>query len=143
VKVVPEGYPGWEKAFGPGPDASAATASTGPAIEPGKEPGTIAVASFERIYREAPATVHLVDVREPSEFAAGTFKGAINMPVNTLEKNLEKLPTGKPILFFCGAGGRSGEAYDMVKVQRPDLKTMFLDAQIKWTAAGEHTFASQ
>jgi rhodanese-related sulfurtransferase len=143
VKVVPEGYPGWEKAFGPGPDASAATASTGPAIEPGKEPGTIAVASFERIYREAPATVHLVDVREPSEFAAGTFKGAINMPVNTLEKNLEKLPTGKPIVFFCGAGGRSGEAYDMVKVQRPDLKTMFLDAQIKWTAAGEHTFASQ
>jgi rhodanese-related sulfurtransferase len=144
VKVVPEGYPGWEKAYGPGEGATAAAApaTAPPAIVPGKEPGTIAVASFERIYREAPDTVHLVDVREPSEFAAGTFKGAINMPVGTLEKNLDKLPSGKPIVFFCGAGGRSGEAHDMVRAQRPEMKTMFLDATIKWTAAGAHTFVS-
>lgn len=144
VKVVPEGYPGWEKAYGPGEGATAAAApAAAPAIVAGKEPGTIAVASFERIYREAPATVHLVDVREPSEFASGTFKGAINMPINTLEKNLDKLPGSKPIVFFCGAGGRSGEAHDMVKMYRPELKTMFLDAKIKWTAAGEHTYASR
>ncbi len=93
VKVVPEGYPGWEKAYGPGPGAVAAAApATAPAIVAGKEPGTIAVASFERIYREAPGTVYLIDVREPREYAAGTFKGAINMPVNTIEKNLDKLP---------------------------------------------------
>jgi rhodanese-related sulfurtransferase len=144
VKVVPDGYPGWEKAYGPGPHASVAAApATAPAVQAGKEPGTIAVASFERIYREAPASVHLVDVREPSEFASGTFKGAINMPINTLEKNLDKLPAGKPIVFFCGAGGRSGEAHDMVKMYRPELKTMFIDAQIKWTAAGEYTIASR
>jgi len=141
VKVVPEGYPGWEKAYGPGPGAAVAPAAA-PAIVAGKEPGTIAIPSFERIYREAPATVHLVDVREPHEFAAGTFKGAINMPISTLEKNLDKLPSGKPIVFFCGAGGRSGEAHDLVKVARPDLKTVFLDTNIKWTRAGEHTFAS-
>jgi hypothetical protein len=80
-------------------------------------------------------------VREPSEYASGTFKGAINMPINTLEKNLDKLPTGKPIVFFCGAGGRSGEAHDMVKMYRPEVKTMFLDAEIKWAPTGEHTFA--
>lgn len=143
VKVVPEGYPGWEKAYGPGPDAAAAAPDAAPALVAGKEPGTIAVASFERIYREAPATLHLIDVRAPSEFASGTFRGAINMPINTLEKNLDKLPTGKPIVFFCGAGGRSGEAHDLVKMHRPDVKTMFLDATIKWTPAGEHTFASR
>lgn len=142
VKVVPEGYPGWEKAFGPGPDAAAA-APAAPALVAGKEPGTITVASFERIYREAPASVHLVDVREPREFASGTFKGAINMPINTLEKNLDKLPAGKTIVFFCGAGGRSGEAHDMVRMYRPEVKTMFLDAKITWTPTGEHTFASR
>ena len=50
VKVVPEGYPAWEKAFGPGPTLAAAAASQAPAIEAGKESGTITVASFERIY---------------------------------------------------------------------------------------------
>ena len=133
VKVVPEGWPGWAKAYG---EAGA------PAIVAGKEPGSIAIASFERIYREAPETVHLVDVRAPNEFAAGTFKGAINMPISTLDKNLDKLPNGKPIVFFCGAGGRSGEAHDLVKAQRPDLKTMFIDATIKWTAAGDYTIAA-
>ena len=143
VKVIPEGYPGWEKAYGSGPGALAAAGGAGaPAIQAGKEPGSIAVASFERIYREAPGTVHLVDVREPREFAAGTFKGAVNLPVNTIEKNLDKLPADKPIVFFCGAGGRSGEAHDLVRAARPELKTVFIDATIKWTAAGDYTIAA-
>jgi rhodanese-related sulfurtransferase len=33
------------------------------------------VASFERIYRLAPDTIHLIDVRDPAEFAKGSFKG--------------------------------------------------------------------
>jgi rhodanese-related sulfurtransferase len=140
VKVVPDGYPGWVKAYGPGPTAGVAAASAkAPVIEAGKESGSIAVSSFERIYREAPDSVYLIDVREPSEFASGTFKGAINMPINSLEKNLSKLPTDKPIIFFCGAGARSGEAHDMVKLYRPELKTVFLDANVKWTKSGEAT----
>ena len=148
VKVVPEGYPAWEKAYGPGPTASAAAASPGaaatpaakaPAIEPGKESGSIAVASFERIFKEAPDSVFLIDVRDPKEFEAGTFKGAINMPLNTLEKSLDKLPTGKPIIFFCGKGARSGEAHDMVKLHKPEMKTVFLDADIKWAKDGTFT----
>lgn len=141
VKVVPEGYPGWEKAFGAGPTtaAGASVAPKAPAIEAGKESGSIAVASFERIYKEAPDSVFLIDVRDPGEVAGGTFKGAINMPVSSLEKNLDKLPKGKPIIFFCGAGSRSGEAHDMVKLYKPEIKTVFLDANIKWTKDGAYT----
>jgi len=140
VKVVPEGYPGWEKAYGAGPTASDGVAAPqAPAIEAGKESGTISVASFERIFKEAPTSVHLIDVREPGEMATGTFKGAINMPVSTLEKNIDKLPTDKPIIFFCGAGARSGEAHDMVKLYKAELKTVFLDAAIKWTKDGNYT----
>jgi len=141
VKVVPEGYPAWAKAYGPGQTASAAAApaAKAPVMEAGKEAGTITVASFERIYKDAPDTVHLIDVRDPQEFATGTFKGAINMPVNSLEKDIDKLPTDKPIIFFCGAGGRSGEAHDMVKLYKPELKTVFLDAEIKWLKDGTYT----
>ncbi len=142
VKVVPDGYPGWEKAYGAGPTGAAAT-NTAPSIEAGKESGTITVASFERIYKEAPDTVHLIDVREPQEFASGSFKGATNMPINSLEKNLDKLPTDKPIVFFCGAGGRSGEAHDMVKLYLPALKTYFMDADIKWAKDGTYTIKAK
>lgn len=140
VKVVPEGYPGWEKAYGPGPTAAgAAAAPKAPIIEAGKESGSISVASFELIYKEAHDSVYLIDVRDPAEITTGTFKGAINMPVSTLEKNLDKLPQGKPIIFFCGAGSRSGEAHDMVKLYKPEIKTVFLDASIKWTKDGAYT----
>lgn len=142
VKVVPEGYPAWVKAFGDGPSAASAAAPASgkaPEIEAGKEAGTISVASFERIYKEAPNSVYLIDVREPQEYATGTFKSAINMPINNLDKNIDSLPTDKPIIFFCGAGGRSGEAHDMVKLYKPTIKTVFLDAEIKWSKDGNYT----
>jgi rhodanese-related sulfurtransferase len=145
IRVYSDGFPDWIKngnlaavSVAPVKQADAA-----PAIVAGKEAGTIEVSSFERIFKEAPGTVYFVDVREPQEFASGTFKGAINMPINTLEKNIARLPADKPIVFFCGAGGRSGEAHDMVKMYRPELKTVFLDATIKWTAAGEYTIAGK
>lgn len=143
VKVVPEGYPAWEKLYGPGPTADAPVAAPRPAIEAGKESGTITVASFEKLYREAPDSIHLIDVREPQEFAGGTFRGAVNVPINTLEKRIDELPADKPIVFFCGAGGRSGEAHDMAKLYQPQLKTYFLDADIKWNKDGSYTISAK
>ena len=139
VKVMPEGYPGWEKAFGAGPTTAGAAAPKAPVIEAGKESGTISVASFERIYKDAPDSVYFIDVRDPAEVATGTFKGALNMPVSTLEKNMDQLPKDKPIIFFCGAGSRSGEAFDMVKLYKPEIKPVFLDAAIKWAKDGTYT----
>ena len=146
--MVPEGWPGWDKAYGAGmaaaaPAAAGAAPAAAPAIVAGKEPGSIAVPSFEQILREAPQSVHLIDVRDPHEFAAGTFKGAVNMPVGTLDKSLDKLPRDKPIVFFCGAGGRSGEAHDVVKSALPTLKTVFVDATIKWKPTGEYTITAK
>lgn len=143
VKVVPEGYPAWEKLYGPGPTAESAAKPAQPVIQAGKESGTISVPSFEKIYKEAPGTVHLIDVREPAEVATGTFKGAVNFPINALEKRIDELPSDKPIIFFCGAGGRSGEAHDMVKLYKPALKTYFLDADIKWSKDGSYSIVEK
>lgn len=143
VKVVPEGYPEWVRLYGAGEGAQAAAAPSAPAIGAGKESGSIAVASLEKILKEAPGSVHLIDVRDPNEFATGSFPGAINEPVSKLENRIDALPTDKPIVFFCGAGGRSGEAHDMVKLYKPALVTYFVNADIKWKADGSYTMTEK
>lgn len=146
VMTYAEGYPGWTKLYGAAPAADApaaaqpATAAKGPvAIEPGKEKGSIAVASFERIMKESPDALLLVDVRDPKEFAKGSIKGAVNIPIGELEKKIDGLPAAKPIVFLCGTGARAGEAYDMVKLLKGDLKAYFLDAEIKFLGDGNYS----
>jgi len=54
--------------------------------------------------------VFLLDVRETSEVATGYIEGAVNIPVRTVMKNLDKLPADKtaPIIVIGGSGFRSG-----------------------------------
>jgi rhodanese-related sulfurtransferase len=151
VMTMPAGFVGWEKAYGPGPTAeggaaaapaaasAAAPAGKGPEIVQGKEKGSITAASFEKILKEAPDSVIIADVRDPAEFATGSFKNAINIPVDTLSKNIGTLPTDKPIIFFCSTGARSGEAYDVVQLLRPELKAYFFNGKVKFAKDGRYT----
>jgi rhodanese-related sulfurtransferase len=154
VRTMPVGYVGWQKAYGPGATAggaaaapaaatAAAPAAKGPEIIAGKEKGSITVESFEKILKEAPDSVIIADVRDPEEFATGSFKNAVNIPVNTLDKKIGTLPTDKPIIFFCTTGARGGEAYDMVQLLRPELKVYFLDAAVKFAKDGSYTIVTK
>ena len=102
--------------------AAAAPEARARRIEAGKEKGTITVASFERIMKENPDALLVVDVRDAKEFAAGNAKGAINIPIGDLEKKIGTLPKDKPIVFICGTGARSGEAYDTAKLLRASCR---------------------
>jgi len=131
VYIVPEGYPAWQKSYG-------GAAKAAPAVKEGSAGGNITVASFQEIMTAAPDSLMLVDVRDPEEFKAGTIQGAVNIPINELEKKLDSLPTDKTIVFFCGTGGRAGEAYDMAKMFKADLKTYFLNAEIDFKPDGSY-----
>jgi rhodanese-related sulfurtransferase len=50
----------------------------------------------------------IVDVREPHEYAAGHIPGAINLPLSRFSP--AQLPSGKPVVLVCQAGGRSAKA---------------------------------
>ena len=52
----------------------------------------------------------LVDVRTPSEFRDGNIQGAINLPLQTLGSNLNKLMKDQVIITCCRSGSRSGMA---------------------------------
>ena len=117
----------------------AASAGKGPEIVQGKEKGSITAASFEKILKEAPESIVLVDVRDPLEFASGSFKNAINIPADTLSMKVDTLPADKPIIFFCSTGARSGEAYDIVQLLRPELKAYFFNGKVKFAANGGYT----
>ena len=43
----------------------------------------------------------IVDVRNEASFKAGRIKGAILVPVNEVDKNLDKLPKDKFIVTYC------------------------------------------
>jgi rhodanese-related sulfurtransferase len=149
VLTYPPGYPEWEKLFGaPAASGAAAGATTGATkstatLVPGKEKGSVTVASFEKIWAENPAAVMLIDVRDPKEFAAGSIKGAINLPINELEKKVATLPTDKPVVFICGTGARSGEAYDTVKLLAANVQAFFIDAEIKFGGNGVYAMTAK
>jgi rhodanese-related sulfurtransferase len=132
VLTYPPGYPEWEKLHG----AAGAGSS---ALAPGKEKGTVTVASFEQVWKSNPGSMMLVDVRDAKEFGAGTIKGAVNIPMNELEKKIATLPTDKPVVFVCGTGARSGEAYDTVKLLGGKVQASFIDADIKFNADGSYS----
>lgn len=62
--------------------------------------------------------VFVLDVREPDEFKAGHIEGAVNIPIRTLAKNLDKLPGDKatPIAVVCKSGIRAAYATMTLKM---------------------------
>jgi rhodanese-related sulfurtransferase len=139
VRLFQAGYPAWKEAYGAMPEkaASAAPAAAGPMVEVGEDEGTISIASFNKLATENPGAVHWYDVRDPEEVEAdGTFSEAVVMTVDEVDENVGQLPSDKPIVFFCSTGARSGEAYDIVRMKRDDLKVYFLEANVAFNKDG-------
>lgn len=69
-------------------------------------------------FREVPAEDYLagivdgqlIDVREPTEFAAGSVAGAVNIPLNELPRRLGELDQRRPVVLLCRSGNRSRQA---------------------------------
>ena len=59
----------------------------------------------ERLSRGA--AVHVLDVREPSEWKEGLIPGAARIPMYEVLESLERLPRDKPIAIVCAGGQRS------------------------------------
>jgi phage shock protein E len=58
----------------------------------------------------------VVDVRTPQEYKQGHYKGAINIPLDRLSRELSGLhKKQKPVILYCRSGSRSGMAKSMLR----------------------------
>ena len=70
------------------------------------------IQQVERINAETMAQEYaskplIVDVRKKSEFDTAHVVGAINIPLNQLYKQIDRLPKEIPFIVYCGGGYRS------------------------------------
>lgn len=56
----------------------------------------------------------LLDVRQPGEYQKNHIPGAKLIPIGQLDKRLDEIDRGKPVLAYCAVGGRSRVAAQML-----------------------------
>lgn len=50
----------------------------------------------------------LIDVRTPFEFKQGAIKGAVNLPIDSLQNSIAGIDKNRPVMLYCRTGARSG-----------------------------------
>ena len=63
----------------------------------------------------------ILDVRTPAEYNGGHIKGSINIPLQSLDKNLGKLKKDKAIITCCASGMRSASAVSYTHLTLPTI----------------------
>lgn len=86
--------------------------------------------------------VKILDVREPSEFAAGRLPGAINIPRGVLEFQIGSHPAlgadkNAEILVYCLSGGRSALAVESLKKLGYGQAVSLAGGFKAWSEAGQ------
>jgi phage shock protein E len=56
----------------------------------------------------------IIDVRTRGEYQGGHLKGSINIPLNELSANLNRINKNKPVITCCASGMRSGSAKSLL-----------------------------
>lgn len=93
---------------------------------PAYGPGQIAPQVFE----EAVASgKYILDVRPEADFARGHFKGAVNLPIEEIEKDYTRIPMNIPVFVNCATGAKSSKAFDILG-RKGYSNVVYLDAEI-------------
>jgi len=72
-------------------------------------------ADIEQIIEAINAGAMLVDVRTPREFGLGSVKGAVNVPLDNITKQLGLFEGKNNIVVFCRSGNRSAQAKNVLQ----------------------------
>lgn len=64
----------------------------------------------ELLAHTAPGEIQLIDVRQGHEHAAGRIAGGRLVELSELTAQAQTIDRGKPVIFYCRSGARSGMA---------------------------------
>jgi len=70
---------------------------------------SIDAATLQARLNEKPKPL-VLDVREPSEYAAGHIAGSTLLPLHQLSSRMRELPKDREIVCVCASGSRSSSA---------------------------------
>lgn len=77
-----------------------------------------------------------IDVREPSEYASSHAYRARNIPLDTLEANLDKIEKNEPVYLICQTDNRSRQAADILAKAGFKSVVVVTGGTVAWKAAG-------
>jgi rhodanese-related sulfurtransferase len=107
-------------------ELAAAPASTALTWAPVYATGQVSPKAFE----EAVATgKFILDVRPAADFARGHFKGAVNVPIEEMDKDFAKVPKDVAVFVNCASGAKSTKTYDILG-RKGYTRVSYLDAEI-------------
>ncbi len=75
--------------------------------------------------------------REPAEYCSGHIPGETNIPLQTLARNVNKIPTDRPIVLYCSTGYRSAMEVMTLHLLNYDNVQGFSPSFAGWKASGE------
>ena len=71
------------------------------------------LSNFESItakkFLEMKENATVVDARPAKDYDEGHIDGAVSVPFDAVEENMDKIPEGKPVIAYCFTGNKSGE----------------------------------
>jgi rhodanese-related sulfurtransferase len=134
VRLLPSAFDDWKQAGNPVVTGDARTTI---AYVPKPRPGTVTLEQFKDLADKAPADTLIVDVRSPSEAAAGRLKHAVNIPLDELTHRLTELPKDKKLVLHCELGTRAEMAFNLLKNLNVDSR--YLNANVAIAKDGSYT----
>lgn len=85
---------------------------------------------------ELPDGAHLLDVRNPDEWAAGHAPQAQHVPMMEIPARAAEIPTDRPVYVLCRVGQRSAQVVAYLLGQGRDNILNVDGGMLEWAAAG-------
>jgi hydroxyacylglutathione hydrolase len=82
--------------------------------EAGLEVATMPQIPVDELRHELASGLPVIDVRRPAEYKAGHLPGAVNIPLNELEKKVGQIEQKGPAAVICASGYRSSIATSLM-----------------------------
>lgn len=76
--------------------------------------------------------IHLVDVREADEFAAGHVPGSTNLPLSSFKAEQLPPPSEIPVVLMCRSGHRASEALAIAEASGRADVGIYPGSMIEW-----------
>jgi rhodanese-related sulfurtransferase len=84
---------------------------------------------------EVPDGAHIVDIREPQEWAAGHIDGSQHIPMSKFLQRMDEIPADRDLVIVCTVGARSARVTAFLN-QRGFQAVNLGGGLQSWVAAG-------